>query len=136
MRLSEVLLAEQIITDIAARTKLSFRILVGPVRTHYVAKARHEAMAAIKEKVPVLSLPLIGRIFNRDHTSVLYGIQTHTNDPRAKAKRERMRSYYNRPQNGLAGLPEKPSNTNRERMSSVLTRPDTTRAGLAVGSTE
>lgn len=136
MTLSRILIAEQIITDIAARTKLSFRILVGPVRTHYVAKARHEAMAAIKEKVPGLSLPLIGRIFNRDHTSVLYGIQAHNNDPRAKAKRERMRSYYNRPKNGLTGLPEKPSNTNRERMSSVLTRPETTRAGFVDGSVE
>ena len=42
-----------------------------------ISHARQAAYAYIREQCPHLSFPQIGRLFNRDHASVIYGIRAH-----------------------------------------------------------
>jgi chromosomal replication initiator protein len=44
-------------------------------RAYRVARCRHLCMAAVREKRPDLSFPDIGRLFNRDHTSVMHAVK-------------------------------------------------------------
>lgn len=46
----------------------------GSTRVARIAHARQECMALIREKTD-LSLPQIGRIFNRDHSTVLHALR-------------------------------------------------------------
>lgn len=46
----------------------------GKERTHSISHARQDCMRMIRDHTS-LSLPQIGRIFNRDHTTVLHGIR-------------------------------------------------------------
>ncbi|MER8848539.1 MULTISPECIES: helix-turn-helix domain-containing protein [Mesorhizobium] len=54
------------VSDVASRTK-----------HRKVVLARNEAMYLIKARKPDVSMPMMGRWFNRDHTAVLYGIASH-----------------------------------------------------------
>lgn len=47
--------------------------LVGPSRQRLIVVARWHAMKVLRDQH--YSLATIGRVFNRDHTSVLYGLQ-------------------------------------------------------------
>lgn len=72
--------ASQIITDAARRHGVQlFDVVARSVRKEVVA-ARHEAMYLIKAAKPVLSCPMIGSWFGRDHTSVLYAITKYAID--------------------------------------------------------
>lgn len=44
-------------------------------RRRHVARARQAAMWRIRKEMPDLSLPQIGRFFNRDHTTVIHAIR-------------------------------------------------------------
>jgi chromosomal replication initiation ATPase DnaA len=65
--------------DIAERFTVSRNILAcdffGKVRTRDVAHARQDCMATLAENG--LCISEIGRIFNRDHTTVSHGIKAH-----------------------------------------------------------
>lgn len=50
-----------------------FAEIVGPSRTREISEARQHAYVAMRECG--LSLPRIGAILNRDHTTVLYGLR-------------------------------------------------------------
>lgn len=50
--------------------------LIGPRRTRLIAHARQHAFSEIRRQTK-LSLPQIGRFFNRDHSTVLSGINAH-----------------------------------------------------------
>lgn len=49
--------------------------VLGPRRTDAIASARHAAMALIRAKFPKLSYGEIGRLFNRDHGTVMYAVE-------------------------------------------------------------
>lgn len=55
-------------------TGVAYVEIVGPRRSKYVAWPRHFAMWLIKLKRPDLSLPTIGKAFDCDHTTVMYGL--------------------------------------------------------------
>jgi chromosomal replication initiation ATPase DnaA len=44
-------------------------------KAYRVVRCRHLCMAAVREKRPDLSFPDIGRLFNRDHTSVMHAVK-------------------------------------------------------------
>ena len=46
-------------------------------RTHRVVDARHEAIARVHQANPDMSFPRIGRLFGRDHTTVMFAVQRH-----------------------------------------------------------
>jgi len=54
---------------------ISIKDVRSPGRKKKIVMARHEAIAAIRRIRPDLSLPAIGRFFNRDHTTILHAIR-------------------------------------------------------------
>jgi hypothetical protein len=64
-----------IVKLVALRHNLSPDDLSGPRRSSHVVKARHEAIALVYTHCPHLSLPAIGRWFQRDHTTILHALR-------------------------------------------------------------
>lgn len=64
--------AAAIIKAVATEHGLNSSDILGYNREHAVFNARVEAVLRVKLEVPVISLPLMGRAFNRDHSSILY----------------------------------------------------------------
>lgn len=74
---SRIMMIEGIAAAVAASHGLTMDDLKGPSRENAVKLARHEAMYKAKYYVPKAPVPLIGHVFNRDHTTVIYGISAH-----------------------------------------------------------
>ena len=67
--------AGEIVARVASYFAVSMEEIVGPKRNRAVALARQVAMYLVRELTP-MSLPQIGReLGDRDHTTVLYGIE-------------------------------------------------------------
>lgn len=60
---------------IAAEYSLPLATVLGRSRTAHIAHARQALYWALRAQG--LSLPAIGRFMQRDHTTILYGIQAH-----------------------------------------------------------
>lgn len=69
---------KMIVVDVCAETGVSMEEIFGSDRTRYVAHARQECFLRIRDATE-LSLPYIGRLFKRDHTTVLHGIRAAEN---------------------------------------------------------
>ena len=74
--------AKQIIADIAAANGITPSELMGNCRERKFSWPRQEAMHAMRNELD-MPLPQIGRIMNRDHTTVIHGIER----VQARAKR-------------------------------------------------
>ena len=66
-----------VIDAIAVKHGMTAADIRGPDRRHKFVIARHEAMAAVKQAKPDMSYPQMGRLFNRDHSTVLYAVKKH-----------------------------------------------------------
>ncbi|WP_104663357.1 helix-turn-helix domain-containing protein [Ensifer adhaerens] len=53
---------------------ISFEEIIGVGRERRLVEPRHRCMTAVYDERPDLSLPALGRIFQRDHTSVLHAV--------------------------------------------------------------
>jgi chromosomal replication initiation ATPase DnaA len=74
----------QRIIDLVARMHgVSFAAVMGKSRRRHVVLARFAAICAVKEIRPCMTLPTLGRLFGRDHTSILNAL-----DRRAAGERE------------------------------------------------
>ena len=51
---------------------ISYDDIIGPRCTRHLIEPRHRAMAEVVNQRPDMSFPHIGRIFNRDHTVIIY----------------------------------------------------------------
>jgi chromosomal replication initiation ATPase DnaA len=67
--------AIDIIRLVATRHGVSVADIKGATRVFHIVAARQEAMALVYKLRPDLSLPAIGRIFDRDHTTVLHAVR-------------------------------------------------------------
>lgn len=85
----------QIIEEVAISHGFSWNDVLSARRTNKLARVRHEAFWRARNET-THSLPAIGRAFNRDHTSVMYGIAKHeermaslttAHDPKANISR-------------------------------------------------
>lgn len=63
--------AKTIIRDVAREHGVSFDDILGPSRNRNVVRPRREAMHRIRQELGY-SYPKIGRLFNRDHSTVLW----------------------------------------------------------------
>ena len=63
--------------EVALRTGVPVEAMQGPSRVAWITEARHEAMCRCRHEAHC-SLTIIGRYFNRDHTTVLHAIRKHT----------------------------------------------------------
>ncbi len=65
----------EIIDDVlGAYPGISWEEIIGVGRERRLVEPRHRCMAAVYEERKDLSLPALGRIFHRDHTSVLHAV--------------------------------------------------------------
>lgn len=65
----------EIIEDVlGAYPGISWEEIIGVGRERRLVEPRHRCMAAVYEERKDLSLPALGRIFRRDHTSVLHAV--------------------------------------------------------------
>lgn len=76
--------SKEIVAQVAARHGVSVDDLIGPSRQRTITRARHEAMWLMRQAT-TRSLPSIGRVFRRHHTTVLFGIREHE-ERRAKLR--------------------------------------------------
>ena len=67
--------AANIVKAIAAKHNLTVAEIMGRSRRRHIVRARQEAMTAIYVEFPMWSLPIIGRFFDRDHTTVLFSVK-------------------------------------------------------------
>jgi len=67
---------EAIACEVAWRTGVPVWEMQGPLRDTHIKDARHEAMYLCRHEAHC-SLTIIGRFFNRDHTTVLHAIRKH-----------------------------------------------------------
>lgn len=70
--------AREIVEQVSNRTCVGIDLIIGDRRFHRVVHARNEAIYLIKDRKPVLSTPTIAKWFNRDHTSILHSIASHS----------------------------------------------------------
>ncbi|MBW3095656.1 helix-turn-helix domain-containing protein [Pseudohoeflea coraliihabitans] len=69
------LMVKEIIVEVAERFGFAPREIVGRSRYKPLTRARQAAMAEVYLHRPDMSLPQIGRFFNRDHTTVLHALK-------------------------------------------------------------
>lgn len=67
--------ARCIIERVSTAFGIPYREVMGASRTREVAAARQVAMYEVRKARPDLSLPQIGRIFGRDHTTVIHAVR-------------------------------------------------------------
>lgn len=75
--------ARAVIARVALEMDVRIEDLLGPRRSVKLVEARHKAMIAVALERPKLSLPQIGRLFNRDHTTIIHALQKHGVDRRS-----------------------------------------------------
>lgn len=66
---------EEIVGRVAAAHGYSLTDILSPRRDTKLVFARQDAMLALQEARPLLSLPTLGRLFHRDHSTVLHGLR-------------------------------------------------------------
>jgi chromosomal replication initiation ATPase DnaA len=67
-------LARHIIAEVAAAHDVTPAEITGPRRFPHLVEARREAMTRVRNELGY-SYPHIGRIFNRDHSSVIWSLR-------------------------------------------------------------
>jgi chromosomal replication initiation ATPase DnaA len=67
--------ATEIIEKVAAFHGLPTEALTGNSRERVIIEARFDAIKAVADTRPDMSLTQIGKIFNRDHTSILHALK-------------------------------------------------------------
>lgn len=79
-RLEKAVAAQQILgadigRAIAATHGYLWTDILGPSRNRALVKVRQECIRAVADARTDLSLPQLGRIFNRDHTTILHALR-------------------------------------------------------------
>lgn len=64
--------SREMIADVAAQHDLSYRDIVGYDARDVVMRARRAAIRAVVQAKPHLSMPQVGRLFQRDHTTIMH----------------------------------------------------------------
>lgn len=75
-----------IIERCAHRYGVSVADILGRGRMRALVTARHEAIQIVSRVFPRFSTPHLGRLFNRDHTSILYALGRTTRGARKEAQ--------------------------------------------------
>lgn len=60
------------ISQVGIASGITAEEMLGRIKHPHIVKARHNAMLAVREKLG-LSYTVIGELFDRDHSTVIYG---------------------------------------------------------------
>ena len=66
---------EAMIASVAKRHRVSPAAITGRSRGRSLVKARYDAIRSVREAFPELSSTDLGRVFKRDHTSILHALK-------------------------------------------------------------
>ena len=69
-----------LVLPLVEECNIPWKVLVSPSREKYLKDARPKIWTALRDDG--LSYPQIGKMFNRDHTSIMYGIREYENASR------------------------------------------------------
>lgn len=67
--------ARDIAAGVAALHGYTLAEIVGKRQNKEIIAARHDAIKAVADARPDMSLPQVGKIFHRDHTSILHALR-------------------------------------------------------------
>jgi chromosomal replication initiation ATPase DnaA len=67
--------ARNLIGRVAAWHGYTVEDVLGPSRARPLIQARFDAVAAVATTYPGMSLPMLGRLFKRDHTTILHALR-------------------------------------------------------------
>lgn len=90
--------ARIIVKLVSLRSGAKVDDIVGPRRDKAIVPVRQQAIRLIHSHCSHLSLPAIGRIFNRDHTTILYQLGTLKRSPHCQVKDHVVPTNSNGPQ--------------------------------------
>ncbi len=77
---------KQVIEAVCAKHEIPYSDVMGRKRFREIVAARHEAIVAVAEAFPWMSLPKLGRVFGRDHTTIMHALQKFGVPPRSQQK--------------------------------------------------
>lgn len=66
---------QAIIAEVALAHRVTVEDILGHGKSAPLVKARHQAMVEVAIRRPAFSLPQLGKVFNRDHTTILHALQ-------------------------------------------------------------
>jgi len=67
---------KKIVNEVAKKHDIPFRVIMSDRRSYNIVRARQECYWQLYTET-TMSMPLIGRVTNRHHTSILHGIRRH-----------------------------------------------------------
>lgn len=73
---------QAVIDRIAREHNVTAGDIVSPKRTRAIVKARDQAILEVSTRWPWLSLPKLGKIFGRDHTTIMHSLSKSGAPPR------------------------------------------------------
>lgn len=74
---------KSIIANAAKVNGVTYEAIMSRARPRDVCRARFDAIAAVSAAYPDMSFPRIGRIFNRDHSSIVHALMMRGVQPRS-----------------------------------------------------
>ncbi|OCP04413.1 hypothetical protein BBX50_25560 [Ensifer sp. LC11] len=95
----------EIVEDVlAGYPGIRWEEIIGVGRERRLVEPRHRCMSAVYQERPDLSLPALGRIFHRDHTSVLHAVNKREpgEEPHENPHETQHRARTRRPDGPLA----------------------------------
>jgi len=74
---------KSIIANAAKVNGVTYEAIMSRARPRDVCRARFDAIAAVSAAYPDMSFPRLGKIFNRDHSSVVHALMMRGVQPRS-----------------------------------------------------
>jgi hypothetical protein len=83
----------KVIEAVCERHEVAYTAVMSRSRFADIVAARHEAIVAVATAFPWMSLPKIGRVFGRDHTSILHALDKFGVPRRTQGHEARDQNY-------------------------------------------
>lgn len=83
----------KVIEAVCERHEVSYTDVMSRSRFADIVACRHEAIVAVASAFPWMSLPKIGRVFGRDHTSILHALDKFGVPRRTQGHEARDQNY-------------------------------------------
>jgi hypothetical protein len=75
---------KSLIAKAATDNRVTYEAVMSRTRTREVVDARFDAIAAVVSAYPDMSFPRVGKIFGRDHSSVMHALMKRGFKPRSR----------------------------------------------------
>lgn len=83
----------KVIEEVCERHDVNYNDIMSKSRFAHIVAARHEAIVRVAAAFPWMSLPKLGRVFGRDHTSIMHALDKFGVPRRSEGHEGRQQSY-------------------------------------------